>query len=232
MKGFDAFAGVVKSGGKTRRAAKMVILDSGHPDILEFVDSKASEETQGLGPHRGRLRPLLHRRGLRLGLLPERQPQRARLRPVHAARSRTTPTGPPTRSPPARPAEHAQGQDHLPPHGRSSLDLRRPRHPVRHHHQRLEPGRQHRSPARHQPLLGVLVHQRHLLQPGLAEPDEVRRCRRRVRRRGLPFRRAPDHHGAGDPRRQRLATRRRRSRRTRIASARSAWATPTSARCS
>ncbi len=44
MKGFDAFAGVVKSGGKTRRAAKMVILDSGHPDILDFIDSKASEE--------------------------------------------------------------------------------------------------------------------------------------------------------------------------------------------
>jgi ribonucleoside-diphosphate reductase alpha chain len=44
MKGFDAFAGVVKSGGKTRRAAKMVILNSGHPDILQFVDSKASEE--------------------------------------------------------------------------------------------------------------------------------------------------------------------------------------------
>jgi ribonucleoside-diphosphate reductase alpha chain len=44
MKGFDAFAGVVKSGGKTRRAAKMVILNSGHPDILEFVASKASEE--------------------------------------------------------------------------------------------------------------------------------------------------------------------------------------------
>ena len=44
MKGFDAFAGVVKSGGKTRRAAKMVILNSGHPDILDFIDSKASEE--------------------------------------------------------------------------------------------------------------------------------------------------------------------------------------------
>jgi ribonucleoside-diphosphate reductase alpha chain len=44
MKGFDAFAGVVKSGGKTRRAAKMVILNADHPDILEFVDSKASEE--------------------------------------------------------------------------------------------------------------------------------------------------------------------------------------------
>jgi ribonucleoside-diphosphate reductase alpha chain len=44
MKGFDAFAGVIKSGGKTRRAAKMVILNADHPDILEFVDSKMKEE--------------------------------------------------------------------------------------------------------------------------------------------------------------------------------------------
>ena len=44
MKGFDAFAGVIKSGGKTRRAAKMVILNIGHPDIIEFINSKANEE--------------------------------------------------------------------------------------------------------------------------------------------------------------------------------------------
>ncbi len=44
MKGFDAFAGVIKSGGKTRRAAKMVILDVTHPDIREFVHSKSDEE--------------------------------------------------------------------------------------------------------------------------------------------------------------------------------------------
>jgi len=44
MKGFDAFAGVIKSGGKTRRAAKMVILNVSHPDILEFINSKANEE--------------------------------------------------------------------------------------------------------------------------------------------------------------------------------------------
>lgn len=44
MKGFDAFAGVIKSGGKTRRAAKMVILDADHPDIVEFIESKSNEE--------------------------------------------------------------------------------------------------------------------------------------------------------------------------------------------
>jgi ribonucleoside-diphosphate reductase alpha chain len=44
MKGFDAFAGVIKSGGKTRRAAKMVILNADHPDIKKFIWCKASEE--------------------------------------------------------------------------------------------------------------------------------------------------------------------------------------------
>ena len=44
MKGYDAFAGVIKSGGKTRRAAKMVILDADHPDILEFINCKMLEE--------------------------------------------------------------------------------------------------------------------------------------------------------------------------------------------
>src|ERR1035437_5039299 len=44
MRGYDAFAGVVKSGGKTRRAAKMVILDVDHPDIEEFINCKIKEE--------------------------------------------------------------------------------------------------------------------------------------------------------------------------------------------
>jgi ribonucleoside-diphosphate reductase alpha chain len=44
MKGFDAFAGVIKSGGKTRRAAKMVILNADHPDIENFIWCKAKEE--------------------------------------------------------------------------------------------------------------------------------------------------------------------------------------------
>jgi len=44
MKGYDAFAGVIKSGGKTRRAAKMVILNVEHPDIVSFINCKAEEE--------------------------------------------------------------------------------------------------------------------------------------------------------------------------------------------
>jgi ribonucleoside-diphosphate reductase alpha chain len=44
MKGYDSFAGVIKSGGKTRRAAKMVILNVEHPDIVDFIESKEKEE--------------------------------------------------------------------------------------------------------------------------------------------------------------------------------------------
>jgi ribonucleoside-diphosphate reductase alpha chain len=44
MKGFDAFAGVIKSGGTTRRAAKMVILNADHPDIGDFINCKVREE--------------------------------------------------------------------------------------------------------------------------------------------------------------------------------------------
>jgi ribonucleoside-diphosphate reductase alpha chain len=44
MRGADASAGTIKSGGATRRAAKMVVLDVDHPDIIEFVETKEKEE--------------------------------------------------------------------------------------------------------------------------------------------------------------------------------------------
>jgi ribonucleoside-diphosphate reductase alpha chain len=44
MRGYDAYAGVIKSGGKTRRAAKMEILNMDHPDIIDFIEAKQTEE--------------------------------------------------------------------------------------------------------------------------------------------------------------------------------------------
>src|ERR671918_1888805 len=46
MRGADASAGTIKSGGATRRAAKMVVLDVDHPDIVEFIETKAREENK------------------------------------------------------------------------------------------------------------------------------------------------------------------------------------------
>ena len=84
MKGFDAFAGVIKSGGKTRRAAKMVILNIDHPDIVEFIECKVKEEKQGARADRAGLRLVHRRRGLQFRVLPEREPLGARHRRIHA----------------------------------------------------------------------------------------------------------------------------------------------------
>jgi ribonucleoside-diphosphate reductase alpha chain len=46
MRGADASAGTIKSGGATRRAAKMVVLDVDHPDVVEFIETKAKEENK------------------------------------------------------------------------------------------------------------------------------------------------------------------------------------------
>ncbi|HTS33757.1 MAG TPA: vitamin B12-dependent ribonucleotide reductase [Thermoplasmata archaeon] len=48
MRAFDALAGVIKSGGTTRRAAKMVILNMDHPDIVDFIECKVREEEKAL----------------------------------------------------------------------------------------------------------------------------------------------------------------------------------------
>ena len=102
MRGADASAGTIKSGGKTRRAAKMVILDADHPDIEEFVWCKAIEERKARVLRDAGFDMDLDGRRLVLGPVPERQQLGARHRRVHAGGASTTPTGTSTPSPPAR----------------------------------------------------------------------------------------------------------------------------------
>ena len=110
MRGYDAFAGVIKSGGKTRRAAKMVILNVDHPDIVEFINCKADEERKAWALIDAGYDGAFNVRGrrLRLGVLPERQPLGARHRRVHARGGRGPRVADAATCSPASPARPAR----------------------------------------------------------------------------------------------------------------------------
>ena len=84
MKAADAIAGVIKSGGKTRRAAKMVVLNADHPDIVDFIKCKVEEEKKAWALIEAGYDCLARRPRLQLGVFPKRQQLRARDRRIHA----------------------------------------------------------------------------------------------------------------------------------------------------
>ena len=93
MRGADASAGTIKSGGKTRRAAKMVVLDVDHPDIEHFIWCKAKEEEKARVLELGRLRHDPRLGALGLDPVPEREQLGARHRRLHGGRPRQAPSG-------------------------------------------------------------------------------------------------------------------------------------------
>ena len=230
MKGFDAFAGVIKSGGKTRRAAKMVILNVDHPDIVEFIECKMKEERKA---------QVLIEQGYDSAIDGEAYSSVFFQNANHSVRvtdefmqaveddrdwwTRNVNDGSPGgKAARARPAAADGG---------FRLALRRSRHAVRHHRESLAHLQEHGAHQRLESLLRVHVPGRHGVQPGFAEPDEVPRAERAVstwRLSGTPW-------TSPSPRRKSWWTTpaipRRESPRIRTTSARWAWATPISARC-
>ncbi len=144
MRVYDAIASVVKSGGKTRRAAKMQTLKVWHPDILEFIECKTKEEKKAQtliqsgyeANFNGEAYSSVMFQNANLSV----RVTDAFLRAVENGGEWTTravTTGRPMQTYPARDAD---GQDR-----RGDLALRRPRPPVRGHHPALAHLPQHRA---------------------------------------------------------------------------------------
>ena len=172
MKGYDAFAGVIKSGGKTRRAAKMVILNAEHPDILEFINCKVEEERKAWalidagydGSFTGPAYSSVFFQNSNNSVRVPDEFMRAVLDDGEWQ----------TRAVQGRP-----GDGHLPRerpdarHRRGNARVRRPGHAVRHDRQRLAHLPEHRTHQRVEPVLGVHVPGRLGVQPRVAEPDAL-----------------------------------------------------------
>ena len=177
MKGYDAFAGVIKSGGKTRRAAKMVILNADHPDIVEFINCKVEEERKAWalidagydGSFTGPAYSSVFFQNSNNSVRVTDDFMRAVLDDstwdTHGGARR-------------RGGRHLQGARADAAHRRRDARLRRPRHAVRHDGQRVAHLPGDRSDPREQPVLRVHVPERLGVQPVVDQPDEVREGRR------------------------------------------------------
>ena len=102
MRGADASAGTIKSGGATRRAAKMVVLDVDHPDIVEFVETKAKEENKIRALRDAGFDMDLGGTDITSRAVPERQQLGPRVAMSSCAPSRTAPTSGCARAAPVR----------------------------------------------------------------------------------------------------------------------------------
>ena len=110
---YDQVANVVKSGGKTRRAAKMNTLKDWHPDIEEFIEAKTKEEKKAWALIEQGYDGSYNGDAYGSVMYPEREPLRARQRRVHAGRRRRTANGGPAASPTANRCEKKDARELL-----------------------------------------------------------------------------------------------------------------------
>ena len=202
MKGFDAFAGVIKSGGKTRRAAKMVILNVDHPDIVEFIECKQKEEAKahalvaqgydGSHPDSDAYSSIFFQNANNSVRVTD-DFMYAVLRDTDFS---TKAIGD------GNVMKTYKAKDLLQENFRSHLALRRSRHAIRHHDKSLAHFEEHGAHQCEEPVQRVHVPRRFRLQSRQPESSEVR-AQRHLRRRSLSPRRRYLNHRAGNSRRQR-----------------------------
>ena len=229
MRGADAWAGTIKSGGKTRRAAKMVVLDVDHPDIRDFIWCKAKEEDKAAALRDAGFDMSIDGDGFH-SIQYQNANNSVRVSDAFMqavendedwhliARATGEPVGDPI---PARQLmkEIAEAAWRCADPGVQYDTTINEWH--------TQPGLG--SDQRVQPVLGVHARRRFGLQPGLAEPDEVPPRGRHLRRRDVRARRRHRVPGPGDRRRPvELPDRGDRRQRARLPPARPR-ATPTSA---
>src|ERR1019366_6913226 len=184
MRGADSWAGTIKSGGKTRRAAKMVVLNVDHPDIREFIWCKAKEEDKAEALRDAGFDMSIDGDGFK-----SIQYQNANnsvrvtdefMRAVEADGGwAAVPPAGRGRGGGADPGARADARDR-----RGRLALRGPGGAVRHHDQPLAHLAQQRTHQRVEPVQRVHARRQLRMQPRLAEPHEVP-SRRRDAGRGL-----------------------------------------------
>ncbi len=202
MKGFDAFAGVIKSGGKTRRAAKMVILNSDHPDIEKFIWCKAKEEKKA---HTlidaGYDSSLDGDAYSSIFFQNANNSVRATDEFMEAVANDADWWTKSAAIEPAREAPESARSDA--PNCRSDAPVRRSRHAVRHHREPLAYFQEHGADQCVESMLGIHVPGRFGLQSGVVKSDEVCQAGRAIRCGGLSPRRGYGDSRAGDSCRQR-----------------------------
>ena len=200
MRGADSWAGTIKSGGKTRRAAKMVVLDVDHPDIHDFIWCKAKEEEKAAALRDAGFDMSIDGDGF-TSIQYQNANNSVRVSDEFMERAERGEEWELTARNGGQVVETVDAEDLLNADRRRRVALRRSGRPVRHHDQRLAHVPRVRADQRVEPVLGVHARGRLGVQPRLAQPHEVPPPRRHVRRRVVRARGGRGLPRAGDRRR-------------------------------
>ena len=183
MRGADSWAGTIKSGGKTRRAAKMVVLDVDHPDIREFIWCKAKEEDKAQALRDAGFDMSIDGEGFK-SIQYQNANNSVRITDEFMRAVEQNEDWQPDR------ARHRQARGRADPRARADarnrrggVALRRPGRAVRHDDQPVAHLAEQRADQRLEPMQRVHARGQLGLQPRVAEPDEVSPRRRDARHR-------------------------------------------------